>query len=190
MQATEAVLLLLAVLLMQMASRCFAFQPTGIKTTITESISDGMLNGRPTARTNSIRLLASTNAVGVTTVSICTAELCRCQEEEGMGAEDILKDLQSRDLNYPINEAPCLGACGGGAMVAIDFEDGSCALVTGLDETLRELGLRNSDSGKRHEEAKSSITPPNESATAATTASDEVNVTHRGTSPRSISSSN
>jgi hypothetical protein len=30
---------------------------------------------------------------------------------------------------------------GGGAMVAIDFEDGSSALVSGLDETLKELGL-------------------------------------------------
>ena len=30
---------------------------------------------------------------------------------------------------------------GGGAMVAIDFEDGSSALVSGLDETLLELGL-------------------------------------------------
>lgn len=45
------------------------------------------------------------------TVNICTAELCKCQED-GVGAEDILQDLLSRDLPYPIDEAPCLGACG------------------------------------------------------------------------------
>jgi hypothetical protein len=79
-------------------------------------------------------------AIPVSTVSVCTAELCRCQEE-GFGADDILSDLLSRDLPYPIDEAPCLGACGSGAMVAIDFEDGTCALVSGLEETLFELGL-------------------------------------------------
>jgi hypothetical protein len=79
-------------------------------------------------------------ATPVSTVSVCTAELCRCQEE-GFGADDILSNLLSLDLPYPIDEAPCLGACGAGAMVAIDFEDGTCALVSGLEETLFELGL-------------------------------------------------
>ena len=44
-------------------------------------------------------------------VSVCTAELCKCQED-GQGADDILQDLLSRDLSYPVDEAPCLGACG------------------------------------------------------------------------------
>ena len=40
----------------------------------------------------------------------------------------------------------CLISCiGGGAMVAIDFEDGSAALVSGIDETLMELGLERDD---------------------------------------------
>mmetsp|Transcript_86179 Transcript_86179/g.248866 ORF Transcript_86179/g.248866 Transcript_86179/m.248866 type:complete len:248 (-) Transcript_86179:302-1045(-) len=73
-------------------------------------------------------------------VSVCTAELCCCQED-GVGGNEILADLQSRDLPYTVDEAPCPGACGGGAMVAIDFEDGTSALVSGLDETLSELGL-------------------------------------------------
>lgn len=73
-------------------------------------------------------------------VSVCTAELCCCQED-GMGGDEILTHLQSRNLPFPVDEAPCLGACGGGAMVAIDFEDGSSALVSGIDETLTELGL-------------------------------------------------
>ena len=60
-----------------------------------------------------------------------------------MGGNEILAALRSRKLPYPIDEAPCLGACGGGAMVVIDFEDGSSALVSGMDETLMELGLGN-----------------------------------------------
>ena len=74
-------------------------------------------------------------------VSVCTAELCCCQEDGVMGGNEILANLQSRKLPYPVDEAPCLGACGGGAMVVIDFEDGSSALVSGIDETLMELGL-------------------------------------------------
>ena len=79
-------------------------------------------------------------AAPVSTVSVCTAELCCCQED-GMGGLEILADLKARKLPYPIDEAPCLGACGGGAMVAIDFDNGTSSLVTGLDETLMELGL-------------------------------------------------
>ena len=74
-------------------------------------------------------------------VSVCTAELCCCQEDGVMGGNEILANLLSRKLPYPVDEAPCLGACGGGAMVVIDFEDGSSALVSGIDETLMELGL-------------------------------------------------
>ena len=77
-------------------------------------------------------------AVAPSLVSVCTAELCCCQEE-GLGGDEILEDLLSRNLPYPIEEAPCLGACGGGAMVAIDFEDGGYALVAGIDETLHDI---------------------------------------------------
>jgi hypothetical protein len=64
-----------------------------------------------------------------------------------MGGDDILADLKSRtNLPYSIEEAPCLGACGRGAMVAIDFENGTSILVTGMEETLSELGLSSSSS--------------------------------------------
>jgi len=81
-------------------------------------------------------------------VSVCTAELCCCQEDGIWGGQEILNDLLSRNLPYPVDAAPCLGACGGGAMVAIDFEDGSSALVSGIDETLMELGLLFPDQSK------------------------------------------
>lgn len=85
-------------------------------------------------------LPTSLSASQASYVSVCTAELCCCQEES-LGGDGILNDLLNRNLPYPVEEAPCLGACGGGAMVSIDFEDGSYALVTGIDETLSELGL-------------------------------------------------
>jgi hypothetical protein len=65
-----------------------------------------------------------------------------------MGGDKILAYLHSRNLPYPIDEAPCLGACGGGAMVVIDFEDGSSALISGIDETLMELGLSDNTKDK------------------------------------------
>lgn len=77
-------------------------------------------------------------------VNVCTAELCCCQED-GVGGDEILEHLKAQNLPYPVEEAPCLGACGGGAKVSIDFVDGSYALVTGMDETLSELGLTISD---------------------------------------------
>ena len=87
--------------------------------------------------TTILSLAAATKPVSA--VSVCTAELCQCQEESG---QDILDDLLSRNLPYSVDEAPCLGACGGWAMVAIDFEDRSSALVAGLEETLLELGIK------------------------------------------------
>jgi hypothetical protein len=44
----------------------------------------------------------------VSAVSICTAELCTSCQAEGFGAEGILKDLISRDLPYPVDEAPSM----------------------------------------------------------------------------------
>ena len=72
--------------------------------------------------------------------------------------------LQSRNLPYAVDEAPCLGACGGGAMVAIDFEDGSSALVTGLSETLMELGLSGSTTKEPVLIPAESLVPPPDDA--------------------------
>lgn len=73
-------------------------------------------------------------------VSICMGELCKCQEE-GNNAESIMIDLQSRNLSFDVEDAPCLGACGLGAMVSVEYDDGDYRLVTGLDETLEAIGL-------------------------------------------------
>eukprot|EP00525_Craspedostauros_australis_P004205 CAMPEP_0198130960 /NCGR_PEP_ID=MMETSP1442-20131203/55085_1 /TAXON_ID= /ORGANISM="Craspedostauros australis, Strain CCMP3328" /LENGTH=248 /DNA_ID=CAMNT_0043791681 /DNA_START=321 /DNA_END=1065 /DNA_ORIENTATION=+ len=80
------------------------------------------------------------NPNGVSIVSVCTGELCQCQEDGWNGGE-ILQDLLSRDLPYTVDETGCLGACGPDAMVAIDFEDGGSYVAAGMPETLLELGL-------------------------------------------------
>lgn len=113
---------------------CSTFASSTIKPRTVERTTDTR------ERTNSCTTLAATSSPQPYTVSVCTAELCCCQEE-GPGGNEILEHLLSRDLPYSIGEAPCLGACGGGAMVSIDFEDGSYALAAGLDETLSELSL-------------------------------------------------
>jgi len=71
-------------------------------------------------------------------VSVCLGELCKCQEES---SELILQDLLSRNLPYVVEDAPCLGACGVGAMVSIEYQDGGYALVTGQQETFQAVGI-------------------------------------------------
>lgn len=80
--------------------------------------------------------------VAVERVNVCMGELCKCQE--GENAETVLADLNARNLNFVVDDAPCLGACGMGAMVSIEYEDGDYALVTGLQETLEAIGITES----------------------------------------------
>jgi len=80
--------------------------------------------------------------VATATVNVCTSDFC-CDA----GSKELLQNLRdccnnnNESSSYLIGETPCLGACGRGAMVAIDYDDGNNALVSGLDETLEELGL-------------------------------------------------
>jgi len=78
------------------------------------------------------------NPRGVDRVSVCLGELCKCQEES---SELILQDLLSRNLPYVVEDAPCLGACGIGAMVSIEYQDGGYDLVTGRLETFQAVGI-------------------------------------------------
>ncbi len=84
----------------------------------------------------------ATSKVAVERVNVCMGELCKCQE--GENAETLLADLNARNLNFVVDDAPCLGACGMGAMVSIEYEDGDYALVTGLQETLEAIGITES----------------------------------------------
>lgn len=78
------------------------------------------------------------NPRGIDRVSVCMGELCKCQEES---SELILQDLLSRNLPYVVEDAPCLGACGIGAMVSIEYQDGGYDLVTGRQETFQAVGI-------------------------------------------------
>ena len=79
-------------------------------------------------------------ASDVTGVVVCTGSLCMSQNS-GDGALELLAELRSRDLAFPVDESSCLSACGRCAMVAIDYADGTSSLVGGLDRMLLELGL-------------------------------------------------
>lgn len=82
----------------------------------------------------------------VSRVSVCTGELCQCQGEEyeftGGAADAALQKLQSLDLSFPIDDVGCMGVCGMGTMIAIDYEGGGSIMTDGLEGALRELGVQ------------------------------------------------
>jgi len=84
--------------------------------------------------------------VPVSRVLVCAGELCQCQGEEyeytGGAADAVIDELQSLGLPFPVEDTGCLGACGMGTMVAIDFENGSSIMTDGLESTLDELGIQ------------------------------------------------
>ena len=88
--------------------------------------------------------IQAVNSANVKRISVCTEELCQCQGEgyeSGGAADATLEKLNSLDLSFPIDDVGCLGACGMGSMVAIDYENGDSILVDGLQSTLIELGI-------------------------------------------------
>lgn len=82
----------------------------------------------------------------VSRVSVCTGELCQCQGEEyeytGGAADAALEKLQGLDLPFPVDDTGCMGVCGMGTMIAIDYEGGRSVLTDGLEEAMKELGLK------------------------------------------------
>ena len=93
--------------------------------------------------------LQAVNSANVKRISVCTEELCQCQGEgyeSGGAADATLETLKSLDLSFPIDDVGCLGACGMGSMVAIDYENGDSILVDGLQSTLLELGIEQEES--------------------------------------------
>lgn len=83
--------------------------------------------------------------VPVTRISVCAGELCQCQGEEfeytGGASDAAIQELRQLDLKFPIDEVGCLGACGMGTMIAIDYENGDSIMTDGLESTYSELGL-------------------------------------------------
>ena len=90
-------------------------------------------------------LTAAGQTSSAVNVAVCTGSLCVSQD--GMNALELLRTLReqqvTQQLPFPVKESSCLGACGIGAMVQLDFADGHSSIVAGLDETLDALGLQN-----------------------------------------------
>lgn len=83
--------------------------------------------------------------VPVARISVCAGELCQCQGEEfeytGGASDAVIDKLRQLNLSFPIDEVGCLGACGMGTMIAIDFENGDSIMTDGLESTYSELGI-------------------------------------------------
>mmetsp|Transcript_23904 Transcript_23904/g.57650 ORF Transcript_23904/g.57650 Transcript_23904/m.57650 type:complete len:255 (-) Transcript_23904:131-895(-) len=86
------------------------------------------------------------NEVLVSRISVCAGELCQCQGEQyeytGGATDAAIEELQSLGLSFPVDEVGCMGACGLGTMIAIDYENGDSIMTDGLESTLLELGLQ------------------------------------------------
>mmetsp|Transcript_28062 Transcript_28062/g.32146 ORF Transcript_28062/g.32146 Transcript_28062/m.32146 type:complete len:256 (+) Transcript_28062:210-977(+) len=139
-----SIMILLALLITSSSAFSRINQHPKIAITELENYKRGTRNGLNLHMTTSLssapQQAAELNPRGVERVSVCMGELCKCQEE-GQSADDILNELLSLGLPYVVEDAPCLGACGQGAMVSIDYEDGMYDLVTGLDQTLEAIGV-------------------------------------------------
>eukprot|EP00579_Thalassiosira_antarctica_P013251 CAMPEP_0201940382 /NCGR_PEP_ID=MMETSP0903-20130614/45137_1 /ASSEMBLY_ACC=CAM_ASM_000552 /TAXON_ID=420261 /ORGANISM="Thalassiosira antarctica, Strain CCMP982" /LENGTH=232 /DNA_ID=CAMNT_0048482181 /DNA_START=60 /DNA_END=754 /DNA_ORIENTATION=- len=84
--------------------------------------------------------------IPVQRISVCAGELCQCQGEQyeytGGASDAAIEELQSLGLPFPVDEVGCLGACGMGTMIAIDYENGDSIMTDGLVSTLVELGIQ------------------------------------------------
>eukprot|EP00804_Cyclotella_cryptica_P007615 CCRYP_015224-RA/>CCRYP_015224-RA protein AED:0.04 eAED:0.01 QI:0/-1/0/1/-1/1/1/0/161 len=72
-------------------------------------------------------------------------ELCQCQgdyEYIGGAADAALQRLRSLDLPFPIDDVGCMGACGMGTMIAIDYENGDSIMTDGIEGAMNEMGLQ------------------------------------------------
>jgi predicted metal-binding protein len=107
--------------------------------------------------------------VPVAQISVCAGELCQCQGEEfeytGGASDAAINELEQLNLPFPIEEVGCLGACGMGTMIAIDFENGDSVMTDGLDSTYSELGI----SVKKQSFASASANVDSTSAVTETT---------------------
>ena len=112
--------------------------------------------------------------VPVTRISVCAGELCQCQGEEfeftGGASDAAIQELRQLDLKFPIDEVGCLGACGMGTMIAIDYENGDSIMTDGLDSTYAELGISAKTQLSTDE---SELTSDTNEATSLTVVSDE-----------------
>mmetsp|Transcript_43971 Transcript_43971/g.93615 ORF Transcript_43971/g.93615 Transcript_43971/m.93615 type:complete len:256 (+) Transcript_43971:143-910(+) len=84
--------------------------------------------------------------IPVSRISVCAGELCQCQGEQfeytGGASDAAVEELRSLGLPFPVDEVGCLGACGMGTMIAIDYDNGDSIMTDGLGSTFVELGIQ------------------------------------------------
>jgi len=142
-------LFLLVCMLLQVFDRwtaCAFTMPTFMARPKAEVRYDALPEFSKTSTTRTRSSSSSTTTVAmvateeVSRVAVCTGHLCECQEEGGNGS-DILQKLKDLNMDCDVDDAPCLGCCGMGAMVWIEYKDGSDQIVAGMEETIEGLGL-------------------------------------------------
>jgi len=73
----------------------------------------------------------------VSNIRVCTGRMCNREEH---GGEALLEALRQEVSEPELLEAsPCLGACGKGSLVCVEYEDGCEETVAGLRATLETL---------------------------------------------------
>mmetsp|Transcript_29141 Transcript_29141/g.41005 ORF Transcript_29141/g.41005 Transcript_29141/m.41005 type:complete len:173 (-) Transcript_29141:318-836(-) len=120
------------------ASVLYDALPPFSKTSATRTRSSSS-SSSSTTTTTTVSMVAAPEEVS--RVAVCTGHLCECQEEEGGNGSDILQKLKDLNMDCDVDDAPCLGCCGMGAMVWIEYKDGSDQIVAGMEETMEGLGL-------------------------------------------------
>ena len=111
---------------------------------------------------------------------MCAAELCQCQGDfEWGGASDhAIETLKGLDLPFDVEEVGCLGACGIGTAIAVDFRNGDSFVLDGLESTLLELGLETKNESVGGEQVSTSTETSIEAVSAderiASVESDEI----------------
>ena len=131
--------------------------------------------------------------VPVTRISVCAGELCQCQGEEyeftGGASDAAIQELRQLDLKFPIDEVGCLGACGMGTMIAIDYENGDSIMTDGLESTYAELGISSAKTQLSTDASDEQSSDIVEATTSSAVVSDETTtpvVTKQKPSPKEL----
>ena len=105
-----------------------------------QMLTELKLNAAPKVVPESCSVEAATNA-NVQKIFVCTGRMC--QREKG-GGQLLLDELQ-RSTSLPVEAAPCLGQCGSGSLMRIEYADGCetevSSSVARVATTLEGLGI-------------------------------------------------
>lgn len=106
-----------------------------------QMLTELKLDAAPKAVPESCAVEVATDA-NVQKILVCTGRMC--QREKGGGTE-LLDELQRSFTSLPVEAAPCLGQCGSGSLMRIEYADGCetevSSSVARVATTLDRLGI-------------------------------------------------